>query len=112
MFHRSSTIDFACDSLPYPLVRACRKVGFNNPEDVRWCRLCNVRNRQPAWRDLLSLRGWKMLFGRHQADFSRCSCGRKLPRLEKYTFMLSSGRQEDYLLGQCAACRAIYWEEP
>jgi hypothetical protein len=111
MFHRSNTVGFECDSLPYPLVKACRKVGFCDPEDVRWCRLSHLRPRAPGWRELFSLRTWKALFGLREVD-RRCSCGRHLPTLERFTFTLKSGRAEEYLLGQCGACRTIYWEEP
>jgi hypothetical protein len=112
MLHRLNTAEFECDSLPYALVKACRKIGLRDPEDVRWCRLSNFRSRIPGWRDLFSLRTWKALFGLWENGRRGCTCGQQLPVLEKYTFTLKCGRQEDYLLGQCSVCRAIYWEQP
>jgi hypothetical protein len=109
---RSSTSEWECDSLPYPLVRACRKIGLRDPEDVRWCRLSHVQNPRPRWRDLFRLGTWKVLLGLREPGPMHCCCGLPLPLLERYTFTLKSGRQEYFLLGQCETCRAIYWEEP
>ena len=30
-------LEVECDAPPYPIVRACRKLGLIAPEDVRWC---------------------------------------------------------------------------
>jgi hypothetical protein len=54
---------------------------------------------------------WKLFFGRGDPQEQTCTCGEPLPALEKYAFTLNSGRVLDYLLGQCARCRTVYWEE-
>src|SRR4051812_46320857 len=32
-------IDVVCDAPSYPVVRACGRLGFHDPQDVRWCRV-------------------------------------------------------------------------
>jgi hypothetical protein len=39
-----------------------------------------------------------------------CAC-QELPRLQGYQFLLSSGIEVLYYLGQCSRCRTIFWEE-
>ncbi len=111
MFNWSHSIDVLCDAPEYPLVRACRKVGFRDPEDVRWCRLSHFRPGKPGWRGLFNVRTWKALLGIGETRQTHCSCGQELPVLEKYTFTFSSFRQVHYLVGQCRGCRTIFWEE-
>jgi hypothetical protein len=31
--------------------------------------------------------------------------------MEGYTFTFASGKEAEYLLGQCRRCRTIFWEE-
>jgi hypothetical protein len=112
MSQRLYAIDLACDSIPYPLVKACRQVGFQDPEDVRWCRVSHIRKRHPSWRDFFHLGTWKALFGRGRATGPSCTCGQELPELATYAFTLNTGREEHYLLGQCSRCRTMVWEEP
>jgi hypothetical protein len=84
-------IDIVCDAPPYPVVRACQRLGLRAPQDVRWCRV----NRYAAG----SARG-------------SCTCGHAAPRLESYTFTFVSGSQASYYLAQCPRCRTIFWDKP
>jgi hypothetical protein len=98
---------FDCDAPPYPVVKACQKLGFHSPLDVRWCRMSHVLTSHGAGSGTL---GW--LFGMsHSPDKTRCACGQPLPGLERYQFAFASGRTATYLLGQCSRCRTIYWEQ-
>ena len=111
MFNHSQTPELNCDCPPYSIVRACRMVGFKRPEDVRWCRLSQFRKGSYRRTELFSLRTWKLLLGMaHQPDDSHCSCGGRLPLLEKYTFTCVSGREIEYYLGQCQRCHTVFWE--
>jgi len=111
MFNNSQTFDLNCDCPPYSIVRACRMVGFKRPEDVRWCRLSQFRKGCYRRLEFFSLRTWKMLFRMAQhPDDSQCTCGSKLPLLEKYTFTCVSGREIEYYLGQCPRCQTVFWE--
>jgi hypothetical protein len=80
-------IDIVCDAPPYPVVRACQRLGFRDPQDVRWCR------------------------ANHFAAPRSCACGQTLPPLESYTFTFVTGNQASYLLAQCRRCQSIYWEK-
>lgn len=109
MFSHSRQPLINCDAPPYSVVQACRRVGFEDPEDVRWCRL----NQAPAGSvDLLKPATWKAFFGQAGAGGSTCACGQPLPLIEKYTFTFLSGRQGHYYMGQCRRCHTIYWDEP
>jgi hypothetical protein len=100
------------DAPPYSIVRACRLIGLQSPEDVRWCRLSRDRKRPPGRLELFNLKSWQMFLGMGEGEESKCTCGQEFPRLEMYTFTFVSGREKHYFLGQCPRCRAIYWEEP
>ena len=105
-------IDLECDAPIYPIVRASRSIGIHAPEDVRWCRLSHFLGRSASWLGLLDALGWNKLVGRGQApDAATCSCGEKLPMLEKVTFTFATGREESYLLAQCSRCQTVFWEE-
>ncbi len=49
--------------------------------------------------------------GPRPGDEPCCTCGEKLPELERVTFTFTTGREECYLLGQCAHCGTVFWEE-
>ena len=110
MFNWSHSLDIPCDAPSYSIVKACRMVGVRTPEDVRWCRLSHFRKGRHARLDLFSLQTWKFLLGMSPEN-SACSCGQELPRLEEYTFTSVSGKETRYLIGQCARCRTVFWEE-
>jgi hypothetical protein len=111
MSQRLHAIEIDCDALPYALVKACRWAGFQDPEDVRWCRLCHFQKRQPTWRDFFHFRTLKALFVRDKTRDLECNCGQELPTLGMYIFTLSTGDVENYYLGQCSRCRTMYWEK-
>jgi hypothetical protein len=84
-------IDIQCDAPPYPVVRACERLGLRTPQDVRWSRV----NR-------FALLGGQLT----------CSCDQPLPPLESYTFTFVTGKQATYYLAQCPHCNAIFWDNP
>ncbi len=96
-----------CDAPPYPIVRACRKLGMNEPEDVRWCRKGHHSRRSHGWIHFLTNPFW----GREEAEEHLCVCGRQLPILESYCFTFQTGEQVEYEMAQCPRCRTIYWEK-
>jgi hypothetical protein len=104
-------IEVHCDAPAYPVVRACRRVGIREPEDVRWCRISHFLNQMGGWKGLFHPLTWKKLLGRGEAGEKTCSCGERLPTLEKVTFTFTTGREESYLLGQCSRCATVFWEE-
>jgi hypothetical protein len=83
-------IDIQCDAPPYPVVRACQRLGFRTPQDVRWCHVNRFTRT-----------------GGHPA----CACGQPIERLESYTFTFVTGNKAEYLLAQCPRCLAIYWDK-
>jgi hypothetical protein len=97
-----------CDAPAYAIVDACGQLGFRTPLDVRWCQSPLV-NQQPAHRAHVAL--WKRFFGIGSATEPTCSCGHRLPRLERCTFILPTQQVVNYLLGQCPRCRTIFWHE-
>lgn len=103
-------IEVHCDAPAYPVVRACRRIGIRTPEDARWCRLSHFLTEAGGWKGLFHPLTWKKLLGR-DPDEKTCSCGARLPILEKVTFTFTTGREESYLLGQCGHCRTVFWEE-
>jgi hypothetical protein len=105
-------IDIECDAPPYPIVRAGRLVGMNEPEDVRWCRLSHFVGLRTGWKAVLNPKAWKLLINRLGSGQTTCSCGQALPELEEYTFIFRTGKELSYLMGQCGRCRTIFWEEP
>jgi len=110
MFNRPVSGEICCDAPPYSIVRACRMVGLQSPEDVRWCRLSHFLDEHHEGPRLFQPRTWRTLLGRREATEAHCSCGHALPRLEEYTFTCVDGRDLRYQLGQCGRCRSIFWD--
>jgi hypothetical protein len=110
--HHLGEFEIHCDAPPYAIVRACSRVGVQSPEDVRWCRLNRFLTRHLGWRDLLSSGGWKAILGMGKREEGSCTCGQRLPALERCTFQFASGKAAAYLIGQCRGCRTVFWEEP
>jgi hypothetical protein len=100
-------IDLCCDSPPYFIVQACRQLGIHTPEDVAWFRVPTV---SPTRARLAGSQALRKLLGMANPPGNGCVCGQPLPRLDKCTFTLSSGREVNYLIGQCDQCLAIYWD--
>jgi hypothetical protein len=112
MAEASSPLDIPCDAPPYQVVKACRGLGFHEPEDVRWSRLSRIATAGSGWTKYLPRAAAQLLLGKRRTPGpGKCTCGASLPLIERYTFTFSSGRQSSFLLGQCLGCRAIYWEE-
>jgi hypothetical protein len=111
MAKRLGPLEVNCDAPPYSIVRACRRIGIHSPEDVRWFRLSQYLNQQPGWQDLLHGQKWKAFLGLNRTGETACSCGHKLPGLEKATFTFNTGREVSYYVGQCLRCRTIFWED-
>jgi hypothetical protein len=110
MFNRTQVFELQCDAPPYPIVQGSRMVGIVRPEDVRWCRLSHFFPDQNRRLELFDVRTWKTLLGGSDGKATHCSCGRELPKLERYTFTFLNGKEVDYLLAQCPRCRTVFWE--
>lgn len=103
-------IEFCCDAPPYFIVQACRQLGIHDPEDVGWHRAKSPVPRSPApGLRLPGIEALRKLLDKPGVE--HCLCGGPAPRLDKCTFTLSSGREVNYLIGQCVACQAIFWDE-
>ena len=110
-FSRLGPIEISCDAPSYKVVQACRRIGFQCPEDVRWCRLSEFVHTAQGWKGLFHTDTWKRLLGGNRADDKACSCGEHLPNLDRVTFTFTTGHEVTYLLGQCCRCRTIFWDE-
>ncbi|HTU19745.1 MAG TPA: hypothetical protein VMG10_16910 [Gemmataceae bacterium] len=104
-------LEVECDAPPYPIVRACRKLGMSSPEDVRWCRKSRQARRHRGWIHFLASPIWGRLLGRHDSETPSCTCGYTLPDIECYAFTFQTGEEVEYEIGQCARCRTIYWDK-
>jgi hypothetical protein len=102
------TTELDCDAPPYRIVKACHKIGFRAPEDVRWCHESNAPTksirRQGVFGFLMSA------IGRAERR-PVCICGCRLPTLETYVFASRSGADYRFLLGQCHQCKTVFWKE-
>jgi hypothetical protein len=104
-------IDICCDAPPYSIIQACQRVGIKTPEDVRWCRMTHLDSGDFAKEEPANVRAWKYFLGMGAGSRGACSCGERLPNLEKCTFTFITGRELSYYLGQCQRCRSVYWDE-
>lgn len=101
-------LECCCDAPPYGIVRGCHLIGLKNPEDVAWHRLSHPpKGRQGLFRP----QDRKMQGKTKETATECCTCGRALPALETYDFTLVGGGEVRYLLGQCAHCHTILWDE-
>lgn len=110
MFNQLGPLEIVCDAPEYYIVRACRDLGFQMPEDVRWCRLNEAPNANASRPDATGLPTWKSFWGINQHQPQACQCGQGLPEADQYTFQLRSGSVLSYWLCQCRRCHAIHWE--
>jgi hypothetical protein len=104
-------LEISCDAPPFSVVTACRRVGFQEPEDVRWSRLSQVLGAPSREWEALKRNPLKLVLRMGAPDMKKCHCGQKLPELDHYTFTFLAGEESSYLLGQCPRCRTVYWEE-
>jgi hypothetical protein len=98
-------IEIVCDAPAYGIVHACRELGFEMPEDVRWCQASHLPYPERPRRGATLVSS-----GMSESGAAICQCGQKLPKLELYTFQLLSGKELSYWLSQCPRCHAIVWE--
>lgn len=105
-------IEICCDAPSYQVVQACRYLGFQSPEDVRWLRMSRFGSSQKRRQHgLASL--FSKLFGKKRARRDRtCTCGKTLPELRSVVVTFNNGDEAFYFLGQCSGCRTISWDEP
>jgi len=103
-------LEVECDAPPYSIVRACRKLGISEPEDVRWCHKSR-RLRQPQGLMQFFSPLWGHFMRREPPAGTLCVCGCPLPMLESYSFTFLSGEEVEYEMGQCPHCRTIHWEK-
>jgi hypothetical protein len=103
-------IEINCDAPPYAVVRACHRLGFRNPEDVPWYRFGAFVSGHYTLR-AASLQAVIAALGFSGPPREHCLCGGYLPDLAWCTFLLQSGREESYRIGQCHVCRTIFWDE-
>jgi hypothetical protein len=104
MICRLSPEEIRCSAPPYSIVDACQWLGFHRPLDVRWRHMGQRRGILGRW-------SWRALFGTDKPKPRTCTCGRLLPALRRYTFVLVPAKAVDYLLCQCKRCRTVFWEE-
>jgi len=111
MSNQLGPIEIYCDSPPIPIVKACERLGFHSPMDVRWCRLSHFLAEQDKRQRSLGLSVWRWFVHTTQLQRNTCTCGEPLPSLEWYTFTFLSGQFAYCSLGQCVRCRTIFWDE-
>jgi hypothetical protein len=111
MADRLGPIEIECDAPPYSVVRACHRIGLQNPEDVCWYRFPNFLNGHFGRRGIFQVQTWRAFLGMNTPENLTCTCGQSLPKLEKYTFTYISGREAEYFVGQCSRCQTIFWDE-
>jgi hypothetical protein len=108
MLGRLEPNDIECDAPLYSVVEACEKLGFQSPLDVRWCRKSRFLGgrREPGG----GFHPLRWLFGGGKRLKPTCTCGQPLPRMQCCTCTFTSGKEVDYLLGQCRRCRTMFWD--
>lgn len=103
-------LEVVCDAPPYAVVRACEKLGFHDPLDVRWIWIDHLTGpTSPA--SVLDLHWWLDLVGVTSRSRRTCSCGNPIPVLRRYLISPSPRWKGVYLLGQCSCCHTMYWDE-
>jgi hypothetical protein len=109
MSSRLGSIEIECDVPHDCIVRACERLEYRSPFDVRWCRISNLLEAQPQ--PAAGFHPLRWLFGGSPLREFVCTCGQPLPPMQHYTFAFPSQKKLDYLLGQCCLCRTMFWEE-
>ena len=111
MSSKLGPLEVVCDAPPYCIVRACHLIGLRKPEDVRWLRMSGfIKERTGDESGSVSFLQ-KLLWTSGRVKDTACTCGERLPALEKYVFTLLHHGDLYYLLGQCSRCSTIFWEE-
>jgi hypothetical protein len=109
--HALGLLEVECDAPPYPIVRACRKLGLLRPEDARWCRLNRRQRAEQGWKSFFASFLWVRFLCGAGSHEKPCSCGCPLLNVGRYSFAFQPGEQLEYELVQCPNCWTIYWEQ-
>lgn len=104
-------VEVCCEAPPYPVVRACRVAGIRSPEDVRWLRRSTFRGRHPGGTRGLGAFLWGLLRGTPGPAGRACTCGGRLPALTVLVAPVNADHAPAYVLGQCARCRTVFWDQ-
>jgi hypothetical protein len=110
-FNWFSTIEIECDAPVYPIVRACRLLGFRTPEDVRWYRVSGTQRPQSTRIGWIGFKFMRSFFGKVAPKSPTCICGHPSPKTKTYAFTLFTGAKVRLMLGQCERCKTISWRE-
>jgi hypothetical protein len=111
MSNKLGPIDLVCDAPQLAIVKACERLGFRSPMDVRWQRLSQFFAEREKQQETQGHSLWRWIVRGGQASRNACSCGEPLPILEWYTFTFISGQLVYCSLAQCPRCRTIFWED-
>jgi hypothetical protein len=106
------SVEIYCDAPPYPVVQACRYIGIQSPEGVRWLRMNSFRNWQPSGHQGLLSHSWKMFWKTGERAARTCTCGQTLPELRLVLVTFNTGNNAFYLVAQCSRCRSVFWDAP
>src|SRR5689334_4778315 len=98
MATRLGPLEITCDAPPYPVVRACQRLGVQTPEDVRWCRLSSFLHGGSSRVPIFNFNAWKVFLGAAPPGLS-CTCGQELPTPECYKFTFLHGDSKYYQIG-------------
>jgi hypothetical protein len=106
---RKKSMDIICDAPRYEVVRACRFVGIQTPEDVVW-REVHRYLQESGHPGMRAGKTWREVIN-GDGPPARCTCGTELPWLVEYEFELPDGASVTHPVAQCQSCHAIYWQE-
>lgn len=110
MINQLGPIEMIGEAPPYAIVQACRMVGIQAPEDVGWWRMNGDLGMAAQPESGRKHQPWLSFFGLDVGG-KTCACGGPLPEMFRANFILLSGQEKSYLLGQCNRCLTVYWEE-
>ncbi len=100
MSSRLGPLEVECDAPPYSVVCACRDLGLQSPEDVRWRRLSRFWLQWKERRGLFGIGSWAELAGPERGarnDLLFRAATRCLPLyLEAGSFLFGSGKTQTY----------------
>jgi hypothetical protein len=110
MAGKPQLLEIVCDAPPYPVVRVCRQIGLECPEDVRWCRADHFLEQIGHGPPVRTGTGWNELIELLGPQCPKCSCGGRVPPLSGYHILSSRGDGGLYYFGQCRRCKTVYWD--
>jgi hypothetical protein len=112
MAMRPEPLEIVCDAPPYAIVRACRMIDVERPEDVRWCEVTSLLHEHGLAGHLPDGFTWNEYMESLGSPAWECHCGRLLPYLIEYRFTYNTGAEARYSLAQCGRCKTVYWKGP